>query len=183
MFKHLVWAALWLATISVGASGAEASLVKFDFSGSIFSTFGVPNAGTSVSGYLTFDPAVPLAFTCGTGCGGYSQSSPATFYFTTNGGFTLQQPLTEINIADKFANGITDYYVFDADVGTFSSTSNFSRLELTLSDNSSPQIPDINLPTSPPDFSTFEFHTVAFLGFDGFTESQRVEATISSLTL
>src|SRR5205807_5780814 len=117
------------------------------------------------------------------GCGGYSQSSPATLYFTTNGGFTLQQPLTEINIADKFANGITDYYVFDADVGTFSSTSNFSRLELTLSDNSSPQIPDINLPTSPPDFSTFEFHTVAFLGFDGFTESQRVEATISSLTL
>jgi hypothetical protein len=144
---------------------------------------GLRSAGTSVSGYLTFDPSVPLAFTCGAGCGGYSQSPPATFYFATNGGFTLQQSLTEINIADEFANGTTDYYVFDADVGTFSSTTEFSRLELTLSDNFHLQIPDINIPTSPPDFSAFEFHTVAFFGFDGFTASQRVDATISSLTL
>ena len=43
--------------------------------------------------------------------------------------------MTETNIADEFANGTTDYYVFDADVGTFSSTTEFSRLELTLSDN------------------------------------------------
>jgi len=162
---------------------AQTSLVRFDFTGTVISTFGVPNAGTSVSGYFTFDPSAALSFSCGdTHCGGYYQFVPATFFFTTNGGFTLQQTLTAINIKDQFADGITDYYVYDADVGTFSSSTTFSRLELSLSNNINPFIPDIRIPTTPPDFSAFQFHTVAFFRFDGFEAIQRVQAIITSLT-
>lgn len=161
---------------------AQAALIRLDFTGTVISTFGVPNAGTSVSGFITFDPSTPLTSSCGAHCGSYSQFASATFFFTTNGGFTLQQTLTTINIQDKFANGITDFYVFDADVGSFSSSTHFSRLELTLSNNSNPFIPDISIPTTPPDFSAFQFHTVAFFGFDGFEPTQRVLAILTSLT-
>jgi hypothetical protein len=161
-------------------TSAQAALTRFDFTGTVVSTFGVPNAGTSVSGYITFDPAVPCAFACAPHYASYSQSTPATFFFTTNGGFTIQQTLTGISTSDMFANGFSDYYVFDADIGSISTQ--FSRLELTLSNNSNPFIPDINIPRTPPDISAFQFHTVSFLGFNNFEPTQRVHAILTSLT-
>lgn len=157
---------------------AQAALLRFDFTGTVVSTFGVPNAGTSVSGYITFDPDAP-ASSCGLHCANYSQSAPATFFFTTNDGFTLQQTLTAVNISDMFASGTGDYYVFDADVSSMSTQ--FSRLELTLSNNSNPFIPDTNIPRTPPDFSAFQFHTVSFFGFDSSGPTQRVHANLTSL--
>ena len=160
-------------------TSAQAALTRFDFTGTVVSAFGVPNAGTSVSGYITFDPDAP-ASSCGSHCANYSQSAPATFFFMTNDGFTLQQTLTAVNISDMFANGFSDYYVFDADIGSISTQ--FSRLELTLSNNSNPFIPDINIPRTPPDISAFQFHTVSFFGFNNFEPTQRVHAILTSLT-
>ena len=159
---------------------AQTALVRFDFTGRVFSTFGVPGAGNSVSGYIIFNSSAPLTTRCGSHCARYSQSAPATFVFTTNGGFRLRQKLTSINILDKFENGTGDYYVFDADVG--STSGHFSRLTLTLSNNSNPFIPNISIPTTPPDFSAFQFHTVSFFGFNALVPTQRVHAIITSLT-
>jgi len=159
---------------------AQTAHIRFDFTGRVFSTFGVANAGTSVSGYIVFNPSAPIAQTCGTHCARYSQSAPATIVFTTNGGFRLRQTLTAINISDKFANGITDYYVFDADVGSY--PAHFSRLELSLSNNSNPFIPDIRIPTSLQNFSAFQFHFVSFFAFNNNQATQRVHAVITSLT-
>ena len=180
MFKIISTAAVTIL-IASSFNPAQAALIRFDFIGTTFSTFGVPNAGTTVSGFLTFDPFGLLEYGFPGGAR-YFQSAPATFFFTTNAGFVLQQTMTRINIADEFANGASDYYVFDADVGAFSSSTNFSRLELTLSNNQNPFIPNPSIPTTPPDFSAFQFHTVAFFGFTGNTASQRVEANLTSLT-
>jgi hypothetical protein len=171
---------LLIAFALANQAGAQTALIRFDFTGRVFSTFGVPNAGTSVSGHIIFDSSAPLTTNCRPHCARYSQSAPATFVFTTNGGFRLRQKLTSINISDKLANGTTDYYVFDADVG--STSSHWSRLELSLSNNSNPFIPNISIPTTPPDFSAFQFHTVSFFAFDGNMPTQRVHAVITSLT-
>lgn len=58
---------------------AQTALIGFDFTGRVFSTFDVPNAGTSVSGYIIFDPSARLTATCGPHCARYSQFPPATF--------------------------------------------------------------------------------------------------------
>lgn len=171
---------LFLAVLLASYVPAQAARIRFDFTGRVFSTFGVPNVGTLVSGYIVFDPSAPIASTCGTHCARYSQSAPATIVFTTNGGFRLRQTLTAINISDRFANGITDYYVFDADVGSISG--HFSRLELSLSNNSNPFIPNISIPTTPPNFSAFQFHFVSFFAFNKNVPTQRVHAVITSLT-
>jgi hypothetical protein len=157
----------------------EAEAVRFNFTGAIVSTFGVPNAGSTVSGYIIFDPSTPLSYACGPDCAGYPQAAPSRFFFETNSGFALQQPLTAINIADKFASGITDYYVFDADVG---SSPELSRLELTLSNNSNPIIADTSIPTAAPDISAFQFRTVSFFVFDSSGPTQRIHAVLTSLT-
>ena len=159
-----------------GSIPARADQVRFNFTGTIVFTFGVPDAGTAVSGYLTFDPSAPLAYG-GPGYGTYSESAPAALVFTTNGGFTLQQTLTTINIGDEFESGVADYYEFDADLGSISPSTDFSRLELGLSNNSNPFIPNINIPTTPPDFSAFQFYSVNFYDFADGTEDQVIHAT------
>ena len=177
----LLATATWLIAAAF-TNSAQAALTRFDFTGTVSSTFGVPSAGSSVSGYIVFDPSAALTLSdCGGHCVSYGQAAPAIFSFTTDGGFTLQQTMTAINIADKFANGISDYYVFQADLGSISD--HFSRLELTLSNNSNPFIPNTSIPITPPDFSAFQFHTVSFFAFDGGAPTQRVQAVLTSLSL
>src|SRR5215467_7943324 len=172
MRKNTLLATMVCLVATVFSNATHAALTRFDFTGTVSSTFGVPNAGSSASGYIVFDPSAVLATSdCGGHCVSYGQAAPATFSFTTDGGFTLQQALTAINIADKFANGTSDYYVFQADV---SAGSFFSRLELTLSNNSNPFVPNVNIPTTPPAFSAFQFHTASFFAFDGGVPTQRV---------
>lgn len=160
----------------------NAALVRFDFTGTIISTFGVENAGTSVSGFYTFDPSVSN-FSGSPHVGNYIQLAPAEFHLQTDGGFSFTQTTTFMQIQDRFQNGIVDGYRVDADTGTFSGATLFDRLELSLSNNSNPFINEIAIPTAPPDFSRFEFHRVGFFGFDGFTPTKRVLADVTSLTV
>jgi hypothetical protein len=181
--KTMILVLLGIASTTPVRAG---SLITFDFTGVVTDTFGVLNAGATVSGYLTLDASVPNSYGPGCGCPGlayYPEAGPATLVFTTDGGFTLQQTLTAIYIADEFYDGIVDYYTFDADVGTFSDSTNFERLELGLSNTSNPFIPNVDIPTSAPDFSAFQFATVDFHNFTGFTETQLIAANLTSLTL
>ena len=160
----------------------RADLVRFDFTGTIISTFGVENAGTSVSGFYTFDPSVSNS-SGNAHLGNYMQLAPAQFQLQTDGGFTLTQTTTFMQIQDRFANGVVDFYGVQADTGTFSDATLFDRLELSLSNNSNPFVDEIAIPTAPPDFSRFEFHRVGFFEFDGFTPTKRVLADVTSLTV
>ena len=174
--------ALCVLGVAIGASSTpcSAALVRFDFTGTITSTFGVEDAGTTVSGYYTFDPSAPNS-SLGAHLGDYDQSAPAEFHLDTNGGFSLTQTTTFIQIEDKYLDGVVDGYRVDADTGSFSSSTLFDRLEISLSNNSNPFIEDIAVPTVPPDFASFQFHEVGFFEFDGNTATKRVLADITSL--
>lgn len=112
--------------------------------------------------------------------GVWTFAQPASFTFSTNGGFSLSQNLTELNVMDKFQNGSTDYYVFDADLGTFGVTP-WSRLELVFSNNSNAIIPHLDIPQSlaPGDF---QFKTALYVEYDAQGNlAQRIYSSINSV--
>ena len=168
--------------VILGGAQVQGARVTFDFTGTIFSTFGVANAGSHVSGYYSFDPSVASS----TGLdhlGNYSQSAPADFHMETDGGFSLTQITTFIQIKDKYQDGVTDGYVVDADTGSFSESTLFDRLEVSLSNNTNPFIENIIIPTVPPNFSRFQFQSVNFFEFNGYTATKRIQAHFTSLTV
>jgi hypothetical protein len=165
----------------LGGTRLRGAIVTFDFTGTIFNTFGVPNAGSNVSGYYSFDPGV--ANSSGLEhLGNYTESAPAEFHLQTNAGFSLTQTTTFIQISDKYEDGIVDSYRVDADAGSFGDNTQFDRLEVALSDNANPIIENILIPTVPPDFSLFQFQSVNFFEFDGNTETKLIQANFTSLT-
>jgi hypothetical protein len=112
-----IFAAAMFALLTV-TTPARAATMVIDFTASVHSIEAVSNAGTTIFGHITLDPNTALLQYAGPGYAGYSFSGPATFTMTTDGGFSLTQNLTGFNVRDASAGG-GEYYVFDADVGTF----------------------------------------------------------------
>jgi hypothetical protein len=127
---------------------AQAAYEQIDFTAPVTFVSGFPNAGTIISGVLDFDPSsAVLSPASGANCAYYSFSEPATFTMQTNGGLSVTHDLTAFNVADGGSIG-QEYWVFDADVGTFGQTP-FSRLELSFS-NTTPTgvITNLSVPQS-----------------------------------
>jgi hypothetical protein len=123
-------------------------------------------AAGGVSGQLTFDPAsAELQYSgiesTGGPYGSYSFAAPTSFTLTEQNGSSLTQSLTAFNVETEQSGG-GDYYVFDADVGTFNSTP-WSRLELTFSNNppNVGPISNLSIPSSI-NLANFQFKTVLY---------------------
>jgi len=165
----------------VAVSMLQAQIETISFSASVFSS-NLASAGSVVTGTLQFDlgaaslpPSAPANH-----FGVWTFAQPASFTFSTNGGFSLTQNLTALNVADKFRNGITDYYVFDADLGTYGVTP-FSRLELGFSNNSNPIIPNLDIPQSLA-LGDFQFKTALYYGYDAQGNlTQRIASSVNSV--
>ena len=158
--KHSTWGLAFLLTAVLFY---PASATTITLSGSVLSNIGVPTAGSTFTATLQFNPTTFTSTSCGSGCE-FNVIHSGSFTYSTNGGFSLTQSLTGFNVSDKFANGVADYYVFDADVGT-SGVTTFSRLELSFSSNNGNlTIPNTSVPQSI-NLSDFQFNFADYFVF------------------
>lgn len=175
---------LFLVVIFLSIQARASEIETINFTAPIWFVSAVPNAGNLISGSLTFDPTTMVMDmqNQGNGYASYIFGTPATFTFTTNGGFSLTQELTAFNVADMTQNGLTDYYVFDADFGEINITP-FSRLELGLSSNSNPNIANLDIPQSL-NLSDFQFKTALYYNYDSNGHLiNRIVGTVSALNI
>lgn len=178
---YKIYTYFFMLFFSFSFSAMATQTENINFTAPVSFVQSVSNAGNIISGTLSFDPTSIIMQYSGEGYASYLFESPATFQFTTNGGFSLTQNLTTFNVADITQNGVTDYYVFDADVGTFNSTP-FHRLELALSSNSNPNIADLNIPQSINPLN-FQFKTALYYDFDASGNLiKRIVGNVESIT-
>lgn len=141
----------------------------------------VPLAGTTITGTLSVDLAGATLTTYTGGTTGYwTLAEPGTFTFSTDGGFSLTQTITAINVADEYANGVSAYYVFDADVGEIGVTP-FTRLEIGFSQANNPTIPNMNIPTTL-NLNDFTSSQALYYGYDSSGDLvDRINGNINSV--